>query len=468
MCAQKRPGTTRPSGPTRWFLAGLAACLSADAAASAPRTQAVPRLAVSRSAAPRAAVPQSAVLSSAVSEELERLRTEAHKGRIPHAASVDDALSSVQPGTAGRFTSALRDSSRPAGSATHGADAALLALVTGFPRRTLARLAVEELPSSVALQLIDVGFAILLAEPSVDSIMTATLLAGERLVVPRGARGAPQRLQAVLEAALLRDERESRRALERAYIDACRGLEPAFVDALRAVEAPRRLALLVGLLGLRPGSDGLVLNRVHGLALRLGPVLDDVEVRSVRAYLESIAPFERVGAAMAVGALQDRDSLDALVELLDDAEPSVRNAAHDSLRHLSAMTIGPSPDRWRAWLEREDEWWRERGARQLARLGEVERAEAFEILREAAQHRLYRDEIAVAVLPLLADPDTTVVRIALATLEGVRARGVALDLVELLEHPSVQVQRQAAACLRNLTGRRLPADPRSWRQALGH
>lgn len=447
MFALPRHGTARPNGPTSWILSGLVVCLSVAAAPTALCAQAAP--------------------PAVASGELERLLADTRQGRVPHVAMVDDTLSDAHPDAAGRFTGALRSSLLGGLSATHGLDAALLELVRGFPRRTLARFAVDELPLSVRVQLIDVGLAILLADPDVGVIPTATQLAGERLVAPEGAREARLRLQAVLEAALLRDERESRHAFERAYADARAGLESAFVDALRAVVAPRRLVLLVGLLELRPGSDGLVLNRVHGIALRLGPVLDEADVRKVRDFLDSSAPFERLGAALAAGALQDREALDELVELLLDPEPSVRNAAHDSLRHLSAMTIGPSRDRWRAWLERELEWWQERGAHDLSRVGEVERADALAILREAAHHRLFRDEIAAAVLPLLGDPDSTVVRIALATLEGVCARGIEGDLVDLLEHPSPDVRRQAAACLRRLTGRRLPADPLAWRRVLG-
>jgi hypothetical protein len=447
MLAFQQPGATSARGPTRWCLAALLACVHLVAAPTVRCAQVAPR--------------------EATSDELEGLLIEARQGRVPHVAAVDDALSCVPPEAAGRFTGALLGSLRQGLGETHEADAALLQLVAGFPRRALARLAVETLPPPLAVPLIDVGLAILLANPDVDSITTATELAGERLVAPEGAREARRRLQAVLEAALLRDERRSRRALERAYADARSGLESAFVDALRAIHAPRRLQLLVGLLGVRPGSDGLVLNRVHGVALRLGPVLDEVELRRVRSFLESSAPFERLGAALAAGALQDRGALDALVELLLDPVPSVRNAAHDSLRHLSAMTIGSSPERWRAWVEREMEWWQERGERDLARLNEVERADALVILREAAHHRLFREEIAAAVVPLLEDPDTTVVRIALATLEGVRARGIELVLVGLLEHPSREVRDQAAGCLRHLTGRRLPADPFLWRRVLG-
>lgn len=447
MFTLRRYRPTLPSGTTSWILVGIAAFLTAAAGPLTPTAEA-------------------AVWSTA-SEELERLLADARHGHLPHVATVDDVLSYAQPDAAGRFTRDLRDSLASELGATHESDAAVLHLVMGFPQRTLARLATEQLPPPIRVQLIDVGLAILLADPDIGAITTATELAGERLLLPGGASEARRRLQAVLEAALLRDERRSRRAFVHAYTDARVGLESAFVDALRSVAAPRRLALLVGLLERRPGSDGLVLNRVHGVALRLGPVLDDTDVRKVRYFLESSVAFERLGAALAAGALQDRGALDALVELLLDPEPSVRNAAHDSLRHLSAMTIGPSPDRWRVWLERELEWWQERGARDLARLDTVERTEAFLILREAAQHRLFRDEIAAAVLPLLDDPDTTMVRIALATLEGVRARGIERELVDLLEHSSPEVQRQVAACLRNLTGRRLPADPLAWRRVLG-
>lgn len=130
------------------------------------------------------------------------------------------------------------------------------------------------------------------------------------------------------------------------------------------------------------------------------------------------------------------------------------------------MTMGPAPERWAGWLDREDTWWRERGSRELARLPSAEGVEALRILREAAHHRLFRDEIAGATLPLLSASDPNVVRMGVATLEAVRARGVELEIVELLEHPSKLVRKQAFDCLRHLTGRALPNDALAWRRAL--
>ncbi|MEZ6016378.1 MAG: hypothetical protein R3F49_14770 [Planctomycetota bacterium] len=269
-----------------------------------------------------------------------------------------------------------------------------------------------------------------------------------------------------MEAALLRDERESQRPLERSLIQAVEGLEPAFADALRAVVSPRRLAMLAGLLGVRPDADGMILNRMHGLALRVGPSLDDADLRRIRPYMESNVVFERIGAAQTLGALEDRPALPQLISLLRDDTASVRNSAHDSLRQISAMTMGPSHARWSAWFEREEAWWRDRGSRELGRLAAADRTTALSILCEAAHHRLYRDEIGKATTPLLTSTDPTIIRIALATLEGVRARGMELEIVDLLDHSSSSVRAQAATCLRSLTGQMLPPDARAWRKAL--
>ena len=195
-------------------------------------------------------------------------------------------------------------------------------------------------------------------------------------------------------------------------------------------------------------------------------MLEERELGILRRYLAAEEPFARTGAAQSLGALEDRGSVRDLIAMLRDPDASVRNAAHDALRHVSAMTIGPSIERWRAWLEREEAWWHGDGQRDLARVVQADRAEVLAVLKRAAHHRLYRDEIAEATVYLLDSDDVVVVRVALATLEAVRARGVELAVVDLLEHNSSVVRAQAAACLRNLTGRMLPPDPRAWRVAL--
>lgn len=415
-------------------------------------------------AEPEAARCAEVTAADAVPDELARLLAESRVGRVPPAEVVDEVLLESSPGEPLRFAGALRRAaSRPDVDA---GTAALHAVVCGFPRRTALALEAGDLPLEAVVTRVDAGLEVALSEGSPAVIGVSVQLAQHRLDAAEGAREARRRLQPVLEAALARDENEARGALRDAFVSAAEGLQPAFVDAVRAVATPKRLEILVGLLRQRPGADGLVLNRVHGLALKLGPVLHDLELEVLRRFLESDVAFERIGAAQSLGALEDRGALTGLVALLRDTDPSVRNAAHDALRHVSAMTIGPSPERWQGWLTREETWWRERGAAELGRLRGVDRAEALAILRDAAQHRLYRDEVANAAAPLLHGDDPTLVRIALATLESVRARGVELDVVELLEHPSSTVRAQAGAFLRAVTGRVLPPDPMAWRQVL--
>ncbi len=393
---------------------------------------------------------------------LERLR----KGDHVNDAAVDEAVQQATPSGVEAFTERLRRAVLREEGEERAPAAALLTQVTGHPGRLAARLTATQPEVNELARSIDVAFGILRADPDVPAIATATTLAGLRLAAPDGAREARRLLGQVLEAVLLRDEREAKRGLEDAFIRAAQGLEPAFPDALRAVTTPRRLELLIGLLGLRPTSDGMVLNRIHGMSLRLGPVLEERELGVLRRYLAAEEPFARTGAAQSLGALEDRGSVRDLIAMLRDPDASVRNAAHDALRHVSAMTIGPSIERWRAWLEREEAWWHSDGERDLARLLQADRAEVLAVLKRAAHHRLYRDEIAEATVYLLDSDDVVVVRVALATLEAVRARGVELAVVDLLEHNSSVVRTQAAACLRNLTGRMLPPDPRAWRIAL--
>lgn len=405
--------------------------------------------------------------ASATGSDLSALIVDAGLGLLPTVDALDAALAVAAPSAVIGFETARAAALRAAqdGEAKN-ALFQLGELVAGFPARTLALIGARDLPVAERVARLDVAFAIARHDARPPIVDVATALAMARLETPDGAREAKRQLQEVLEAVLLEDQREARHALRFAFPRAARELEAAFVDALRAeLEAPR-LVTLAELLGTKDGADGVILNRIHGLALRLGPVLEETELRRIRACMRSSVPFERTGAAFALGALEDRDSVDSLVSALRDPDTSVRNAAHDALRQISAMTIGPSHDRWSAWHARERAWWSERGAAELARVGSADRAEVLRVLREATHHRLFREEITASVAPLLYSDDTTIVRMALATLEAVRARQVELEIVDLLEHSSSTIRAQAATCLRNLTGRMLPADPLVWRQVL--
>lgn len=436
-------------------------------------------LAPALAAVPSSEDPDPATRALAVSE-LDELLELAIAGDTTSPQSVDDVLAAVAPSAAGAFVGALEShvlramagvrsdspAERPSDSPPLGEVPALRALVLTHPARTLAALTSAQAAPAERFHRIDVAFAILIADGDSAQLGVADALAGLRITAPEGAREARRLLEAALDTALRRDEFTARRELARVYPGTTRGLEAAYADALRRVPSVDRLSALVGLLGLRSAGDGVLLNRAHSLALRLGAVLDESDLRILRRYLTAVEPFERVGAAQTVGALEDRGALPTLIDLLRDQEPSVRNASHDALRSISAMTIGPSPDRWGAWLAREERWWHGRGVADLGRLDVAEPPEALRILREAAQHRLFRSEIAAATQPLLFCDDTALVRMALATLESVRARGCELDIVELLEHSSSSVRAQAAEALRSLTGQVLPGDPRLWRQVL--
>ena len=157
-----------------------------------------------------------------------------------------------------------------------------------------------------------------------------------------------------------------------------------------------------------------------------------------------------------------------LISLLRDPDDSVRSSSHDALKQISGLTIGPSHARWTAWHARERKWWRTDGRSGLAELATADRVRALQILREAAQHSLYRRETTEAVVPLLEDQDEMLVRLALATLDAIRAKDVSHDIVRLLQHPSATVKRQALECLRSLEGVALGDDPVLWRRHLGN
>jgi len=171
-------------------------------------------------------------------------------------------------------------------------------------------------------------------------------------------------------------------------------------------------------------------------------------------------------AIVALTRLCDDQCAEQLVALMSQANPRIVDAAYWGLRELSGLPTGPDVDRWEKWLATSRAWWHERG-------GEIENdlrwgsADiAIERIVEIASQRLRRHELVQALTLTFERDEEEVVDLAIRCLRELRWQGTKRHLVELLEHPSAQVQGRAWRALRELTGFDAGPEAASWRLAL--
>lgn len=203
------------------------------------------------------------------------------------------------------------------------------------------------------------------------------------------------------------------------------------------------------LLGVRPAADPAVLNRLHLALLRdaredLSPLADDVA-----PFLEDPRPFARHEAAACLGRVGERSHVELLIGRLTDGDAAVRGAARDALCQLTGMALPADARRWRTWFDGQLEWWSSDGADRLTELARVARPQQLVILRDACTKRLFHEEVAIALVPLLEGGDVEEQRLALSALGTLRSP-TAVALVEaFVEHPEPTLRAAAEAAMRS-------------------
>jgi hypothetical protein len=92
--------------------------------------------------------------------------------------------------------------------------------------------------------------------------------------------------------------------------------------------------------------------------------LAELAAADLRKEMKAIDPEIRAAAARAAALAKLKNSVDDLIDLLEDPEPLVLQAAHQSLKQLTAQDFGPPPEatsaqirraiaEWRAWSKKQ-------------------------------------------------------------------------------------------------------------------
>lgn len=232
--------------------------------------------------------------------------------------------------------------------------------------------------------------------------------------------------------------------------------------ALARAGGERALGALAHLASFAPRLEGQILREI-GLAAEsaLPPFPEDV-LRTVRRLLLEEDPTRRRDAALALGALQDVESLPLLIEELEAEHAGLREAALWALRRITGLSFSGSPARWRSWHAQETRWWEAEQPRLVAELraGDVPRAASA--VRELALHRLYRHEIAAEVMHALEDPLPELRVLAASALGQLESRTAAPALLAALEDEDRAVRDAACAALRAILRDDLPCTGAAW------
>lgn len=155
-------------------------------------------------------------------------------------------------------------------------------------------------------------------------------------------------------------------------------------------------------------------------------------------------------AASASAALQDDDALERLVGLLEHPTAFVASTALNALRKLSGRSFPADAGTWRRWLERENAWFDERAPFAFAALRMGHREHLIPAARELAQRRLHRRGIAQELVLLLEHEDALVRRAGCEALGWLGLREAVPGLCALLSDESRAVVEGAERALARL------------------
>jgi hypothetical protein len=182
----------------------------------------------------------------------------------------------------------------------------------------------------------------------------------------------------------------------------------------------------------------------------------------VEGLLRSHDPATRREAAKLMGLAAFDPAVEQLIEMLEDEEAGVAQAAHWALEQASSQKLPPEATRWRSWLAGARRWWSERGDQVLSDIESDDPHVALAALKELARQRYRRREISRAAVPLLLAPDPVLAEVAAGLIGRLGDGSEAPELIAALGRSEDRVRGAAGAALRHLFDTRIEDDPVAW------
>ena len=242
------------------------------------------------------------------------------------------------------------------------------------------------------------------------------------------------------------------------------GVLPAVVNALGHSADWRGMLLLEQFLGKDSALDIQVLDAVSKLGAVQAVEVLDRGLDWVRERLEADDPGVRRQAAVAVGRLHDAESARMLIAALEDTDSRVRHASLWALREITGLNWEADTQRWRAWYRRERAWWADEAPQLFDALPSADRTSVAETLREFEQHFVFRDDLAIEIVPLLAHEDAVIATAATDALTLLASpKAVGPLIVALEDERRDELRVGLARGLESLTDESFGLDTVRWR-----
>ena len=260
----------------------------------------------------------------------------------------------------------------------------------------------------------------------------------------------PPALEASVRALLLREPR-AHDVVGLFLASAHPEVAGALARALGAVATPASLGTLAAAYENAEALELVILSQIEGMA---SPELVPVEEGTLELLRPSLwsedAQLIRTGA-IALGKLEDYASVERLAELLDHANPTIRESALWSLQSISGLRLA-APERWRSWFAAELDWLDNEAQSLFQALQHAHPAEVVRALKELSAHRIHRHESAAEIVHLLGHSNPELRRLSCVALADLGSRAAVPALHESLNDRDEGVAEAARAALRAITG----------------
>ncbi len=322
-----------------------------------------------------------------------------------------------------------------------------------LPQRALRLLTEEAAPLDAKDRetLADVGLAVMALRGGSQPLSVAIELF-EQGALPRAQTCSLQARLVQAGRVLLDADPSTYAALALAFEEHGLPVRMALVRALSEVATERSYLLLPRLLGVDRRLDAVLLTHIARLAkARLGRI-DETGLRKVRACLSSSSPMVCRQAILTSGALDDHEAVDILIDLMLN-HGELHEDAGWSLRHITGLGFRSDPIRWSSWYDSEAFWWEKSAPQLLSDLHSPTPGQLVPSILELSRHRLFRDELAAELVPLLEHRTHSVVKAAIDALRGLGSTLPVPELTELLEHPESDLRATARQALETITRR---------------
>ncbi len=276
-----------------------------------------------------------------------------------------------------------------------------------------------------------------------------------------GDASVERALESTVDALLARDL-STYAALERSYHTTPTTLRPAIVRAVARAESSEGLRLLSRLLHRDDELRPLLLVSIGRMSGALPRPMGEDVLSNVRRFVLEADPIALPEAILAVGYLDDCESIPQLIALLKSSRRGLRANALWSLKRITSLGIAETPERWTSWYQSEREWWHDEWPSVLADLRGAHSDRAKIALTKIATRHLFRHALASEVVQLVTHNDVDVATLACRTLGQLESRAALPGLIEALRHDDMILRMAAWNALRTITEKDLPPDAAAW------